>query len=69
MFCVDCLCSIKEERKIKLEEWVVNIKDWVVIRTRETLVNLCLRMIINPLLSHDVIIGKDEICIYSSRHG
>ena len=69
MFCVDCLCSIEEERKIKLEEWVVNIKDWVVIWMRETLVNLWRRMIINLLLLHGVIIGKDVNCIYSSRHG
>ena len=36
---------------------------------RETLVNLWLRMIINLLLLHDVIIGKDVICIYPSRNG
>ena len=41
----------------------------VVIQTRETLVNLWLRMIINLLLLHDVIIGKDVICVFSSRHG
>ena len=39
------------------------------INKRETLVNLWLRMIINILLLHDVIIGKDAICIYSSSHG
>ena len=39
------------------------------MQTRETSVNLWLRMIINVLLLHDVIIGKDEICIYSSRNG
>ena len=30
---------------------------------RETLVNLWLRMIINLLLLHDVIIGKDVLCV------
>ena len=39
------------------------------MRTRETLVNLLHRMIINLLLLHDVIIGKDVICVFSSRHG
>ena len=39
------------------------------MRPRETLVNLGLRMIINLLLLHGVIIGKDAICISSSRHG
>ena len=39
------------------------------MQTRETLVNLCFRMIINPLLLHGVIIGKDAICIDFSRHG
>ena len=49
---------------------IVNeVRGWVVIQTRETLVNLCLRMMINPPLLHDVIIGKDVICLYSSRHG
>ena len=35
----------------------------------ETLANLWLRIIINLLLLHGVIIGKDVICIVSSRHG
>ena len=38
------------------------------MRTRETLVNLLHRMIINLLLLHDVIIGKDMLA-YPSRHG
>ena len=41
-------------------------RDWVVIRMRETLVDLSQRMITNPLL-HYVIIRKDVIHIYLSR--
>ena len=42
-------------------------RDWVVLRMRETLVDLSQRMITNPLLLHYVIIGKDVIRIYFSR--
>ena len=39
------------------------------MRERETLANLWLRIIINLLLLHGVIIGKDVMFIVSSRQG
>ena len=38
-------------------------------RERETLVTPRCRMIINLLLLHNVIIGKDVICVHYSRQG